>query len=161
MKKILNKLRKNKLLVLFSILFLLLIAFCVKVIIIFTESDEVAIYGTRLEGIDKVVINEKDMSKKIIEKLGEDIDNIDFRTQGRLINIIINVKGNISRDAAKEDAKKTIEEFSDDEKKYYDIQIFVNKKEQTEDSKQFPIIGYKHHERSDISWTKDRTGNDE
>ena len=153
-----KNIKKNKLLVLFLILLTIFVAFSVKLIIIFTESDEVAFYGTRLEGIDKVKIDDNAITKKVSDKIGPDIISATARTQGRIVNLMITIKGNISRDTAKEDAQRAIEEFSEDERNYYDIQIFINKTEEAEDSKQFPIIGYKHHTRSDIAWTKDRTG---
>lgn len=43
-------------------------------------------------------------------------------------------------------------------KKYYDFQIFLKKSDKAENSKQFPVVGYKHHVRDEIRWTKDRTG---
>ena len=42
---------------------------------------------------------------------------------------------------------------SDDEKSYYDIQFIISKES---DKDHFPIIGYKHHTKTDIKWTKDR-----
>ena len=46
-----------------------------------------------------------------------------------------------------------IEQFSDAEKAYYDFQIFIKNVKNVE---QFPIVGYKHHGKDNISWTKDR-----
>ena len=46
-----------------------------------------------------------------------------------------------------------IETLTKDEKKFYDIQIFVKK---DSDASNFPIIGYKHHAKDKFSWTKDR-----
>jgi hypothetical protein len=46
--------------------------------------------------------------------------------------------------------------FSDEEKKFYDFQFFVEKTVEAGDKNQFPIIGYKHHASENITWTKDR-----
>ena len=39
-------------------------------------------------------------------------------------------------------------------KNYYDIQFII---ENDTNTAEFPIIGYKHHTKPEISWTKDRT----
>ena len=72
---------------------------------------------------------------------------------GRIIYVTMEVNGDTSRDDAKGLGNKTLESFSDAEKKYYDIQILI-KNDSNKD--QFPIIGYKHHAKDAIVWTKDR-----
>ena len=42
----------------------------------------------------------------------------------------------------------------DNIKNYYDIQFII---ENDTNTAEFPIIGYKHHTKPEISWTKDRT----
>ena len=51
--------------------------------------------------------------------------------------------------------KQEIKKLKKEQKKYYDIQVFVQKSKETNE---FPIIGYKHHTKDSFSWTKDRTG---
>ena len=46
-----------------------------------------------------------------------------------------------------------LDQLDDDEKGFYDIQIFVKK---DTDAADFPIIGYKHHAKDSFSWTKNR-----
>jgi len=45
---------------------------------------------------------------------------------------------------------KILEKFSTDEKKFYDFQILVKS---SEDSKNFPIIGYKINYGETFTWT--------
>ena len=59
-----------------------------------------------------------------------------------------------SIDAAKGISKLFLDEFSESQISYYDFQIFVTKESSEENN--FPIIGYKHHNNSEFSWTKDR-----
>mgnify|MGYP006874657562 CR=1 FL=1 len=52
--------------------------------------------------------------------------------------------------------EEVLDEFKDNQKKFYDFQFFIDNESNTE---QFPIIGYKHRSIDSITWTKDRSGN--
>ncbi len=157
MKNVTKFIKNHKLLILLSILVILFLIFCLKLVLTFTQSDEVVFYGKRLENAPKdAKINKDEKSKKVSEKLSEDAKNATVRVQGRIINIIINLKDDASRDKGKECAKRSLEEFSDKEKEYYDFQFFINRTSEKEDSNQFPFIGYKHHTKAEINWAKDR-----
>lgn len=156
MKSFLKTIKKHKLLILLLILVVILIAFCAKLVFIFTESDEKAFYGRRLVGEEKVAFDSKKYNTKVKEKLGDQVKNVTIRTQGRIINIILNIKAETARDAAKDLANQVVNELKDKEKEYYDIQIYINKEDESEDKAQFPIMGYRHHTKDNITWTKDR-----
>ena len=156
MKKVLNFIRKHKLLVLLIILLIILLVFCVKVFLIFNDKDEVAIYGERLKGVEKVTIDADKYTKNLTKKLAEQAKSVTVRRQGRILNVIIDVKDEVNRDGARALANQSVEEFTDKEKEYYDIQIFLKKTGNTEDKAQFPLIGYRHHTQDGINWTKDR-----
>ena len=156
MKKFMDYVRKHKVLVLFIVLLILLAVFCIKMVLVFTDSDETAIYGDRLNGDDKVEIDVDKCSEKVKSKIGQQAKNVSVRVQGRIIIISISVNDDISRDAAKDLANQAVGEFSDDERAYYDFQIYASKEGDTEDKAQFPIIGYRHHTKDSINWTKDR-----
>lgn len=115
-------------------------------------AENKAIYGTRTEGRDKVPIN-KEKKSKVTENFKDISSSVKVRTQGRIIYIDVKVNGDVSRDTAKDYSNRVLEVFSEEEKKYYDIQILVSNKDNSE---QFPIIGYKHHTSEGINWTKDR-----
>ncbi len=156
MKNVMNKIKKNKLLILFLLLVILVTVFLVKILLIFSDSDEVAIYGERLTGDEVVTIDSDEINQKIKKEVSEQTDRCKVRIQGRIVNIILSVKADVSRDTAKELASATLEKFSKKEKSYYDFQIYLNKEAESEDKAQFPIIGYKHHTKDNITWTKDR-----
>lgn len=119
----------------------------------FTNSDN-AVYGNRLDGIEKVKIdsNQKD---DIINNLKSDsaVKKATYKLQGKIVNITIVVNDDVGKDTAKSLAGKVLEKLEDKQKKYYDIQVFVKK---DNDATDFPIIGYKHHSKDNFSWTKDR-----
>lgn len=113
------------------------------------------IYGTRTKDLKKNPIAEETI-KKAIDELKADTTSIKIRVPGRIINIVMKVK----KETTLEDAKKLgakAAEFFKENSSYYDIQIMIDKEGE---SKQFPIIGYKHHnintKEYSIVWTKDR-----
>ena len=117
-----------------------------------SPSENKAIYGSRLDGQKKVQIS-KDTRAAAESSLNGDATSTKIRIAGRIIEVNIVIPAEKSLDDAKALAPKVIENFSDAEKKYYDFQFFINKEEETN---QFPIIGYKHHAKENVSWTKDR-----
>lgn len=111
-------------------------------------------YGSRLDGINEVKIDDK--KKKEIKENIESLQitkSVSIRLSGKTINVMITVNDDIELDKAKETAGKILEKLSDEEKKFYDVQIFVSK--DTDDAK-YPILGYKHHSKDYVNWTKDR-----
>ena len=95
-----------------------------------------------------------DSQKKEVEnKLANDTDKVEVSVAGRIINILITAKEGTSLEDAKKLGDKAVEAFSSAEKKYYDIQIFITNEK---NKAQFPIIGYRHHTKNTITWTKDR-----
>ena len=147
--------KKHKSLVVAIIVFILIFVLFLLVYRSFFPDEETAIYGSRLEGIDKVELKKADVSK-IEEALKGSCKSVKVRTQGRIIEVSMSINDEVNRDAAKAEANKIIEQLSKEQKEYYDIQVFVSKEGKTEDAVQFPIIGYKHHISEGFTWTKDR-----
>ena len=139
--------------VLITSLLLIIVVLCLFIAkSFFLSNDSKAIYGSRLEGIDKVKIT-NETKEKVKETLQNISSKVEVRLAGRIIYIDVIVNDDISLEVAKEEGNKTLECFSDTEKSYYDIQIMMNSNTNTA---QFPIIGYKHHTRAGFSWTQDR-----
>lgn len=143
--------RKNKFTILAIVIFLVLVILLVQVKNIFFPNEGSAIYGNRLEGIEKVEIT-KDKKNTIKDSLSSDgmTTEVSIRLSGKIINVNIVVNDEVSVDTAKGLSNKVLENLSDEEKKYYDIQIFIDKKSESEE---FPIIGYKHHAKDNFSWS--------
>lgn len=108
-------------------------------------------YGDRLKGIDKVEIK-----KETIKKLEEEMNKIDqvekctYRLKGRLINITFTMKDGVEVNNAKEIANKVLDYFSDKEKSFYDIQVFIKNKNNKKEG--YPVIGQKHKTSDKIVW---------
>lgn len=150
--KIMKK-HKNAMVGLGVIILIIVAVILVKKVLFVTENT--AIYGSRLNGRDNLKIS-NDTKNKVKESLSDSSTDVKVRIAGRIIYITIKANNDTSLDAAKELGKKALESFSDPEKKYYDIQILI---ENDGNQGQFPIIGYKHHTRDAIVWTKDRAEN--
>lgn len=140
--------------VVFAILLLLVLSFIIKE---FFSGDSKALYGNRLDGIESVKITKKEQSD-IVSKIEEDsaVSKCECHMQGKIVNVSITVNDDVGADTAKSLANKVLDVLDTDQKKFFDIQVFINK---TNGAKDFPIIGYKQNTRSSFSWTKDRAAN--
>lgn len=144
--------KKFKLIIAFIILIIIVLALCIVYETIFSNNN--GKYGNRLEGMEKVSIKTKQKNeiKKNIESL-QISSSVDVYLTGKIIKAIVYVNNDIGLDKAKESYTKLNEKLSDEQKKYFDIQIFLNKKEKDDN---YPTIGYKHHNKDYVSWTKGR-----
>lgn len=146
--------RKNKFVIIAIGVFLILVILAFEVVNIFFPKEGKALYGNRLDGIEEVEIT--DSKKEQIENsLKEDsiTKEANASVAGKIIEVIVTVQDEATIDAAKALATKVLNSLEEDEKNFYDIQIFVKK---DIDANNFPIIGYKHHAKENFSWTKDR-----
>jgi hypothetical protein len=134
---------------------LLLILSSSSIIKLFFPNLGVPIYGDRLDNIEDVKISSSRRSEIANTlMLNDSINNAKVNVSGAIINIIIDVKEGIDITEAKNMGLKALMELSDDEKKVYDIQLFITQKEVTdEDDILFPIIGYKNRLNTNIVWS--------
>lgn len=150
--------KKNKSTFIVIIIFVVLAILGYKVKEVFFPDQRTAIYGDRLDG--KVVVEQTtyDTVKASLSE-NEKVKSVTINESGRRINIIITVEDDMSKDDAKKLADKVVEPFSENQIGYYDFQVYVKKESTSEND--FPIIGYKHHNSSSFSWTKDRDKTEE
>lgn len=150
MKKIFKK--KAKLIIALVILIVLVLALCIVYESIFANNNSK--YGNRLDGIEQVNIKtkEKNEIKKNIESLDVS-SSVKVSLTGKIVEVIVTVNDDVDLGKAKEVYNKVFEKLTDEQKKFFDIQIFLNKKGKDES---FPTIGYKHHDKDYMSWTKGR-----
>lgn len=137
----------------------IVVIFVLAVIILFSIYNSIFLnnsskYGDRLKGIDEVKVT-SNLEKEIKENIKTlDITkSVEIEESGKIINVIALVNDDIEVNKSKEIGNKVIEKLSDKQKKYFDVQIFIKKSSKDEN---FPIIGYKHHNKDNITWTKDR-----
>ena len=141
------KKHKKAIIIFVVILVLLILLFSfLKIFMIDSKKDE---YGNRLNGIENVEIS-NDTVSKLKSELGalEEIEKIDYRLQGRLIYVSLQMKDGVSVDTAKEISNKVLEYFDDEQKSYYDIQLIVSSSNQ--ENAEYPFMGYKHKTGSAI-----------
>ena len=119
---------------------------------IFYPTENKAIYGTRTEGVKKNPIKDEHKNA-IIAAFNGKANSTTIRIAGRIIYIDIKLNGEITRDEAKNISGASLGQLPDNIKNYYDIQFII---ENDTNTAEFPIIGYKHHTKQGISWTKNR-----
>lgn len=107
-------------------------------------------YGNRLEDIDKHKIS-NDVISKIKSKASENdsVEKIDYHREGRILNFVITVDSNYGADQAREFSKGILGEISDEDKKYYDIQVLIKANDKSD---VYPIIGYKSKNGDDFNF---------
>ena len=150
--KIINFIKKNSSAVVGITVFILVIISMLLIKNLFMYDENQAIYGTRLDGADKFKVT-SEQKDKVKKRVAEKTKSANVRVAGKIVNIELKVNDDISLEDAKNIGKDTLEEFTKDQKQFFDFQIFIqNGKNKT----QFPIIGYKQRAKENISWTKDR-----
>lgn len=108
-------------------------------------------YGNRLDGISKVEIT-KDKKSEVTTKLKENdgVSDASIRVQGKIIYISIVFNNDVSLDNAKKIASGCLDNFSSEEKSFYDFGYFL-----TQDSEEgFNITGTKHVGLDTISFIR-------
>ena len=150
--------KENKFTIIAMVLFILVLVLGYKAIEIFFPDQKSAIYGDRLEGkVDLKKTTLEEVKQKITEK--EKVKVVTISESGRRINIIITVEDDMSKNDAKHLVDNILEPFNESQIGYYDFEVFVKKDNKEEND--FPIIGYKQHNSSSFSWTKDREKTEE
>ncbi len=149
-----NFIKNNKVTVVAFIICVIFVVLVFAIKLTFFPNEGTAIYGDRLDGIEKVEITDK-QQKGIIKSL-EDKDEVksaDTDIKGRTLNVLITVNDDVELDPAKALTSSVIDNLKKDQTSFYDIQVFISK---DNDDTRFPIIGYKHQDKDEFSWTKDR-----
>ena len=152
LSKIRKFLRKNKKLVKVGIILILLLALLIVLYkVLFYSSAESSVYGERLRDIKENEFK-KEEKEEVIEKSSEinGISTVKISVKGRLIKLVINYEENVSVDDIKNSMNTMLGYFSKKVKGYYDITFYA--KQNKEDKENYPIIGYKHKNKENISF---------
>ena len=149
-----NFIKNNKVTVIAFIICVIFVILVFALKLTFFPNEGTAIYGDRLDGIEKVEITDSDQ-KNIIKSLEEkdEVKNADTDIKGRTLSVLITVNDDVELDSSKALTSSVIDNLKKDQTGYYDIQIFISK---DNDDTRYPIIGYKHKDKDEFSWTKDR-----
>lgn len=108
-------------------------------------------YGDRLDGIEKHKVSTKkvaDIKDTILEKKG--VDSVSYQKEGRILNFIIILNEQIDLAEAKTYVNEITEKLDSEINKYYDIEVFIDTKEE---SKIYPVIGYHSKKGKEFTWS--------
>ena len=149
-----NFIKNNKVTVVAFIICVIFVVLVFAIKLTFFPNEGTAIYGDRLDGIEKVEITDK-QQKDIIKSLEDkgEVKSADTDIKGRTLNVLITVNDDVELDPAKALTSSVIDNLKKDQTSFYDIQVFISKDNY---DTRFPIIGYKHQDKDEFSWTKDR-----
>lgn len=150
-----NFYRENRV---FSILMLIAVLCIVTIgvflVLYFFNGQSTNKYGNRLEGMEKVKINNKKLDEyKDLISAENNVSSVDVNLHGKIIyaSIIINKDAGVSDGVNA--ALKSLDFFKDEEKAYYDFSFIIDKAEKDE-SENYPVMGYKNAIAANIVWTK-------
>ena len=149
MKKFILKYKYYLLIGLFILIFLVVVGIIAKDMFFSNGGD---VYGNRLDGIENYKVSDE-IKTKVIEELekNEKVNTASIRIQGKIIYVNIDYTKEVSLDNAKEIATKSLQNFTDDIKKFYDIQYLLTQKED-EESEVFTTMGSKNVTATTIVW---------
>ena len=109
-------------------------------------------YGDRLQGIENVKIDDNKINDvKSSIQLEDKVSSVSMNVNGKIIYIKINFNNNATLVEAQSIAVKSLEKFSDDEKKFYDFE-FTLYQDSTEQKEGFRIMGAKNVNGSNLVW---------
>lgn len=147
--------KKNKFTIIAIIFFMALVVLGVQVKNLLVPDEGKASYGDRLEGIENHKLS-SDLLTNIASKLKENTNILEVsnKVHGKIINFMITVNADMNVSDAKVIANSIIPMFENNELSYYSLQVYVLKEDEALNN--FPIIGYKGIEASELIFTKDR-----
>ena len=154
MKNIKKFVKKNKMTVIVVVCCLILTILLLALKLPFFPNEAKAIYGDRLEGLSEARIKDSDLEQiesNLKEKDG--IEKVSTSFSGRILNVIITVKEDMTVDNVKSFPDEVDKALDEKQKKAYDVQVFIKK---TKDDDKFPVIAYRHQGGDHYSFTKDR-----
>ncbi len=150
MKKFYNEHRVFTILMAIAIVCLILVA--TVLIKCFYSGGNKGKYGDRLEGIEAVEINNSkisDIETKI--KADQIVKSAKITITGKIVYFDLNFSSETSLVEAQSVALKSLDNFSDEEKAFYDFH-FTLKQESTAESDGFLIEGAKNKNGSGLVW---------
>lgn len=117
-------------------------------------------YGDRLDGIEAAIISENKKSEVANSiKEGKNVKDATVTITGKIIYIRIAFEAGADLDTSKSIAVKSLEQFSEEEKKFYDVH-FTLVSEKTDTNEGFTIMGAKNVNGTNLIWNNNNTVSD-
>ena len=147
--------KRNRYTCILLFIFILFVILGLKVKDILVPDEGKAVYGDRLKNIEQHPISDS-VYNKIEEELkkNSNVVKVTHRLQGKTINYYITVGEKVSVKDARGIGDSLLKYFDEETLKYYSLQVSMLKED--EKLNNFPIMGMKHPDSKEISWTKDR-----
>ncbi len=157
MKKIKKFLKEHRIFTMLMAIVVVCLVLIITVLInVFYMGNGSNKYGNRLEGIENVQISDSrqsDFENNIANN--EKVKKVDIRVQGKIVYITMQIEPGVKIEEAKGIALKALDEFSDEEKAFYDFN-FTLKQNSTENSDGFLISGARNKNGTGLIWNNNR-----
>ena len=162
MKSMTNSIKKawnnNRIVCLFiMVLLTIIIVFLSMILPMYAKSGDK--YGDRLVGIEDVKIDEdiNDDVKNLLEE-NESVSSVKIAQKGKIYNVLIYLNDNTDVNTMVDPAQNIVDVFTTDQLNYYDIQIFITSKMDSEEEGgvEKTIVGYRSSQKESFSWTNNR-----
>lgn len=150
MKQVMKELKKCRYTTFALVAFLILLLLSFFVYQMFFGERGKPVYGNRLDGIDKVMVDDAYFAK-ISETLEKQkiVSEASGQRSGRILNYTIVVKDKTKTKDAKALTNTILESLSKDQVAYFDIQVFFTCEKEMDG---YPMIGYKNKENKKFSY---------
>ena len=141
--KLMKELKENKFTTIVFLIFLGLFLIGALIFGLVMPKTGKPIYGNRLDGIEKVEVT-KAQTNELVKNLKDKdyVTSASTHISGKIINVLIETKEGTSIKKAKTLKTIVLKAFEEDQKKFYDIQLFITN--ENKDAKGYPVIGYKN-----------------
>ena len=117
-------------------------------------------YGDRLDGIEAIAISD-DKKSEVVNSIKEskNVKDATVTITGKIIYIPIAFEAGADLETSKSIAVKSLEQFSEEEKKFYDVH-FTLVSEKTDTNEGFTIMGAKNVNGTNLIWNNNNTVSD-
>ena len=124
-----NYIKKHKLTVFIILVYIVMICFAFFIYNMFIGSSGLPVYGDRLDGIEDVMISDKQFNDIKDELLKEDIvvNVTKPYLNGKILKVIVYVGDKAEIDPSKKLTDKITQVLNDEQNKYFDIEVYVTK----------------------------------
>lgn len=148
MKKVVNWIKKHKLISIIAGFILLIIILLIIFMISMTHGG---VYGDRCSDHKKYEISNstENKVKKRIKEIDE-VNNVDIYTKLCTVKIIVNLKNDVDINVIKTMATDVLSYYSQKQLKYYDFSLYVTS--DNEESSVYPINVTRHKSAKDFAW---------
>ena len=154
MKKLKKLWKNNKIVILFTVIMILILAIGFLMIYPLYSTKSGSDYGNRLEGIKEVAIkNSVNEDIKSYLKEDERIKKVSVNLKGKLYNIVLTLKDETPINEIADKVPEIFTNFSEEQLGFYDFQIFISGKNGEEEK---TIIGYKNKKSESIMWSNNK-----